>query len=559
MVNGVVHVTLRDVIATVVVWFLAGRWFAGRGVVALFRFANAVSLFLLFLLAFLTPAHRVIASDIELLVPAYGNPCCGDGPFMWGALVGAAEDSNIRISIILNPASGPGASPIDPNYINPFGTDPLLDFKAAGGVVYGYVPTTFGERNIVDVKADVDTYYDPAYWRGSGVQVDGIFFDEMSNDLADVGYYQQLSDYVNSREPAAKVIANPGTTFTNNPSGQTTFSVMDYVQTADTLLTFDASGNDYRNNYTAPSWLNDFSADHFAHVIHSETSSANMLIDVELARARKAGMIYITDDVLPNPYDSLASYWNSELGAIEAHGNLEGQSDHFLGYRVTKTSGTLNKLKVSLADQFETGLFKIRRIKSLYNPANINNEGIGDQDSHLVGYRIRAVNGEPRHKAVIGIGVVNQFHSVTPLLVDTVAPYLLLVPSLIDLDSLANIENLPANGFSINHFKCYKVNLSNVAGNEFPNYIQVTAVDQFNQPKLYDVKEPKSLCTPVNKNGEGILTPENHLMCYKVAPAQNEPSHIKELGIHINNQVGPLQLNSEKDNKLCVPSNVIVP
>ncbi len=290
-----------------------------KGITKAFGFL--LSIFCLTLAGLLLPAERATAGDIELLVPAYANPCCGGGP-MWANLLNTAQNSTVGLNVILNPASGPGASPIDPNYINPSGPDPLLDLTSAGGVVYGYVPTGFGIRNINDVKADVDTYYDPAYWRGAGVQVNGIFFDEMSNDLADVGYYQQIRDHVKSKDPTARVIANPGTTFTNNPSMQTTFTVTDYAESADTLVTFENTGNEYRNNYTLPSWLNDFTADHFAHIVHTEI--ADMLTDVGFARSRKAGMVYVTDDGLPNPYDTLASYWTDEVSAVEAHFSCVG-------------------------------------------------------------------------------------------------------------------------------------------------------------------------------------------------------------------------------------------
>ena len=36
---------------------------------------------------------------------------------------------------------------------------------------------------------------------------------------------------------------------------------------------------------------------------------------IELVVARNAGTIYVTDDVLPNPWDTLATYWTNELTA----------------------------------------------------------------------------------------------------------------------------------------------------------------------------------------------------------------------------------------------------
>ena len=34
--------------------------------------------------------------------------------------------------------------------------------------LYGYVATTFGARDAALVEADIDVYYDTAYWRGAG-------------------------------------------------------------------------------------------------------------------------------------------------------------------------------------------------------------------------------------------------------------------------------------------------------------------------------------------------------------------------------------------------------
>ena len=69
-----------------------------------------------------------------------------------------------------------------------------------------------------------------------------------------------------------------------------------------------------------------------------------------------------------------------------------------------------------------------------------------------------------------------------------------------------------------------------------------------------DVKKPKWLCNPVDKNGEGIANPDDHLLCYKVKPAKGEPKFDKVKAIHINNQFGPLQLDAKREKELCVPS-----
>ncbi|MEB3191784.1 MAG: glycoside hydrolase family 9 protein [Snowella sp.] len=260
-------------------------------------------------------------SNVGFLVPAYGNPASSDGSKMWNNLIETAKTLKSQLHTILNPSSGPGSSPtIDPNYINPNGPDPLLDLKNAGALVYGYVPTSFADRDLNAVKADINKYLDAAYYQNTGFQIDGMFLDEMSNDLGDVGYYQQIRDYIKSKKSTAKIIGNPGTSSTQNTSGQLQFTVIDYANTVDTLVTFENTGAEYRNNYTSPSWLNTFNADHFAHLIHTEPQAEDMFADLQLAKSRKVGMVYITNDIFinpqtDNPWDTIASYWTQEIQA----------------------------------------------------------------------------------------------------------------------------------------------------------------------------------------------------------------------------------------------------
>jgi len=234
---------------------------------------------------------------------------------MWAQLTDTASVLGDNLLVILNPASGPGVGLIDPNYVNDSAQGPFIDFRNAGGVAIGYVRTGWAERPLAEVQDEVDLYYDPTYWRGAGVQIQGIFFDEMSNDLADVGYYLTLRDYVRSHEITAIVVGNPGTSFVNNPSGQATWSVSDYAESADTLVTFESTADQYFNNYTPPSWVGSYPAERFGHIVYGVATTNQMSSGMSLARQRNAGYAYFTDDVLVNPYDELASYWEAEVDA----------------------------------------------------------------------------------------------------------------------------------------------------------------------------------------------------------------------------------------------------
>lgn len=72
---------------------------------------------------------------------------------------------------------------------------------------------------------------------------------------------------------------------------------------------------------------------------------------------------------------------------------------------------------------------------------------------------------------------------------------------------------------------------------------------------MYDVKRPRRLCLPVDKNGEGILHGTTHLVCYQVQAASGQPKYVPVVGeIHTVNQFGNGRLDTVKDEELCVPA-----
>jgi hypothetical protein len=270
---------------------------------------------ILTLAIFSTTSHA--ATTINVLIPAYANPCCDGGPNMWNSLVSAAEDPNrnYELHAIFNPASGPGSAR-DPNYLNSANNannGPLADFRAAGGMAHGYVATNFGDRSLDAVKADVDAYLSGYY---SGF-IDGIFFDEMSNDLADVGYYQELHAYVQSKQTGATTFGNPGTTYTNNQSGQTQYSQADYINSLDTIMTFEGTRDDYANSYASFPYLDDIDSSKIAHAVHSQEDWDGSFLDI--VSMRGAGYLYVTDDIMNTPYDAIPSYWEDFTADLSAH------------------------------------------------------------------------------------------------------------------------------------------------------------------------------------------------------------------------------------------------
>ncbi len=82
--------------------------------------------------------------------------------------------------------------------------------------------------------------------------------------------------------------------------------------------------------------------------------------------------------------------------------NCEEESaaaDHYLGYKVKETKHTdkFEKITVILSDQFETdAVYIVEKPERLYNPVDKNGEGISDEITHLLGYKIKAPEDQPK-------------------------------------------------------------------------------------------------------------------------------------------------------------------
>ena len=262
--------------------------------------------------AALAASSAACASGAKLLVPAYANPCCGGGPALWTAMNAFAAEQPQEIGVVFDPASGPGASPVDPNYIDDSGQGPLVDLLATGAPVYGYVATTNATKPIATAQAEIALYYDRNYWRDRPIHLAGIFFDEMSNDLANVPYYQMLRDAVRQHDAAAYIIGNPGLGATLNPSSQTTYTDADFGTVFNAILVFEDYDSAFAGGYIAPTWQNAAGAAQLAIIVHITPDALHMREAMSRALTRNAAWLYITDATEPNPYDALPQFWAQE-------------------------------------------------------------------------------------------------------------------------------------------------------------------------------------------------------------------------------------------------------
>jgi hypothetical protein len=249
------------------------------------------------------------AVAFEIVVPAYFYPSANSG---WNAMTAAADD--VDITAIMNPFNGPGGS-LDANYVAAVNA-----FRAAGGRVIGYVYSSYGSRPLAQVTADIDKY---VAW----YDIDGIFVDEMANTgpAERLNYYKAIYNHVKGIDAQWEVMGNPGT-----------HTIEEYLTwpAADRLMVFENVGAQYPD-YAPSAWNLNHDRARFVHLVHTEPSSANMSADVVLAAARNAGAIYVTGDVLNNPWDTLPTYWQAHVDAVaQLHGsflssdfNEDGQVD----------------------------------------------------------------------------------------------------------------------------------------------------------------------------------------------------------------------------------------
>jgi len=113
--------------------------------------------------------------------------------------------------------------------------------------------------------------------------------------------------------------------------------------------------------------------------------------------------------------------------------------------------------------------------------------------------------------------------------------------------ALGNFDTL----LQLDHFKCYK------ATREIPRFeeLDVNLSDQF-ENKNTTVKNPVLVCNPVDKDGEGIINSNDHLVCYNIRDVRGQPKFEKR-EVLTSNQFGDLSLQVGGPDILCVPSEKI--
>jgi hypothetical protein len=213
-------------------------------------------------------------------VPAYFYPYPGLQD--WAAVL----DLNDAAVVIVNPASGPGAHR-DDNYLA------VLNRRGADGPrLYGYVDTAYGDREPDLMVAEAKMQ---RRWYG----VSGIFLDQTAPDSGRVEYYEGIIRRLQAA--GFEVAINPGQPDIDRR----------YLDLADHVVTFEGPYGAYREQ-RFPSSNRDYPPEKVWHLIYEVPDRAAMEHVVRAARDRGAGLIFVTDRTMPNPWDGLPPYWNDE-------------------------------------------------------------------------------------------------------------------------------------------------------------------------------------------------------------------------------------------------------
>jgi len=191
----------------------------------------------------------------------------------------ANQYPNVPIWVLLNPATGPGKT-IDPNYVNA-----VTQLRAAGINILGYVNTNYGKRPINNVESDIKkwiNFYKP----------DGIFLDLMAVDHP---YYSSITAFAKKRG-IQMVEGNPGININSSAGNDVDIVNIFENDFLPTPLT------QFKN------WNNKHPASNLSLICYNISPLPTTFISQAVLFF---GWIFITDDNMPDPYNTYPSYFNS--------------------------------------------------------------------------------------------------------------------------------------------------------------------------------------------------------------------------------------------------------
>jgi hypothetical protein len=110
----------------------------------------------------------------------------------------------------------------------------------------------------------------------------------------------------------------------------------------------------------------------------------------------------------------------------------------------------------------------------------------------------------------------------------------------------------PDPGSCADHYLCYMARRQSV----FTPALDVRLVDQFEDIRV-DVSRIREICTPADKNGEGVIDSATHINRYMFKARVGQPRFVRRRNIQIDNQLtgSPFRIEIFKRDLLLVPTN----
>jgi hypothetical protein len=161
------------------------------------------------------------------------------------------------------------------------------------------VSTNYAKRPRAEIEAEIDR------WVRFYPEIRGIFLDAQASGAEQVPFYQSLGQYVRNRIDRAVLVTNPGTLCAEGYFAEVPL---------DSAVVFEnAQGFP---DFHLPPWAGKYAAPEFSVVPYHVDTPEQMKAILQAAVLKGIGGIYVTDAMLPNPWDRLPAYFEDEVEAV---------------------------------------------------------------------------------------------------------------------------------------------------------------------------------------------------------------------------------------------------
>jgi hypothetical protein len=216
--------------------------------------------------------------------------------------------------------------------------------------------------------------------------------------------------------------------------------------------------------------------------------------------------------------------------------------DRMLCYKAKSTIGFHPVFGYHIVDDFEDRYFNVAKPRGLCEPAVEDPDPIVGPTRRLDAYTMKTAGGILARQS--NVRIVNEIGAIT---LNTGKPDLLRVPAALPSPP-------PDPNGAIDHYKCYKSFVS-PGTPRLQRGVRVTLSAGFTNPaKTFVLTKPAHLCMPAETQSQTIEDRKVLYLCYAASPAQGQPRHTPQLGVHLTDEFGGQVLTTVKDLEICLPS-----